>query len=39
MNPPKRIQLHIDVGTDDQADKLRAAREEIVAGKRARMGL
>jgi hypothetical protein len=37
MSPPKRIQLHFDVATDDQAAELSAAWEEIVSGKRTRM--
>jgi hypothetical protein len=35
--PPKRIQLHFDVATDDQAAELSAAWEEIVSGKRTRI--
>jgi hypothetical protein len=37
MTPRKRIQLHFDVATDDQAAELRVAWEEIVSGKRARL--
>jgi hypothetical protein len=37
MTPRKRIQLHFDVATDDQAQELRAAWEEIVSGKRTRI--
>jgi hypothetical protein len=38
MSPPrKRIQMHFDVVTDDQARELRAAWEEIVSGKRTRI--
>jgi hypothetical protein len=35
--PRKRIQLHFDVATDDQAAELSAAWEEIVSGKRTRI--
>jgi hypothetical protein len=35
--PRKRIQLHFDVATDDQAAELSAAWEEIVSGKRMRI--
>jgi hypothetical protein len=35
--PPRRIQLHFDVATDDQAAELSAAWEEIVSGKRTRL--
>ena len=38
MSPPrKRIQMHFDVATDDQARELSAAWEEIVSGKRTRI--
>jgi len=37
INPRKRIQVHFDVTTDDQAAELSAAWEEIVAGKRTRI--
>jgi hypothetical protein len=37
MTPRKRIQLHFDVATDDQAAELSAAWEEIVSGKRTRI--
>lgn len=37
MTPRNRIQLHFDVATDDQAQELRAAWEEIVSGKRTRI--
>jgi hypothetical protein len=37
MPPRKRIQLHFDVVTDDQAAELSAAWEEIVSGKRTRI--
>ena len=37
MTPRKRIQLHFDVATDDQAAELSAAWEEIVSGKRTRV--
>jgi hypothetical protein len=35
--PPKRIQLHFDVATDDQARELSAAWQEIVSGKTTRI--
>jgi len=35
--PPKRIQLHFDVATDDEAAELSAAWQEIVSGKRTRL--
>ena len=38
MTPRKRIQIHFDVATDDQAAELSAAYEEVVSGKRARIG-
>ncbi len=34
---PKRIQMQFDVATDEQAQELRAAWEEIVLGKRTRL--
>jgi hypothetical protein len=34
---PKRIQLHFDVATEDQAAELSAAWQEIVSGKRTRL--
>lgn len=37
MTPRKRIQMHFDVATDDQAAELSAAYEEIIAGKRTRI--
>lgn len=37
MTPRKRIQMHFDVATDDQAAELRAAWEEIVSGRRTRI--
>ena len=37
MTPRKRIQLHFDVATDEQAAELRAAWEEIVSGKLTRI--
>jgi hypothetical protein len=37
--PPKRIQLHFDVATDDQAQELSAAWEKIVSGKQARVSI
>jgi hypothetical protein len=37
MTPRKRIQMHFDVATDDQAAELRAAWEEIVSGKLTRI--
>lgn len=38
MSPPrKRIQIRFDVATDDQAQELTAAWEEIVSGKRTRI--
>jgi hypothetical protein len=37
MTPRKRIQLHFDVATDDQAAELRATWEEVVSGKRTRL--
>ena len=37
MTPPKRIQMHFDVATDDQAAELTAAYEEILLGKRTRI--
>jgi hypothetical protein len=38
MSPPrKRIQLHFDVATDDQAAELSAAWQEILLGKRTRI--
>jgi hypothetical protein len=38
MSPPrKRIPMHFDVATEDQARELRAAWEEIVSGKRTRI--
>lgn len=37
MTPHKRIQMHFDVATDDQAAELSAAYEEIVSGKRTRI--
>lgn len=38
MTPRKRIQMHFDVATDDQAAELSAAYEEVVSGKRTRIG-
>jgi len=35
--PPKRIQLHFDVSTEDQAQELSAAWQEIVSGRRTRI--
>jgi len=37
MTPRKRIQMHFDVATDDQAAELSAAYEEVVSGKRTRI--
>jgi len=37
MTPRKRIQIHFDVATDDQATELTAAYAEILAGKRTRI--
>jgi hypothetical protein len=37
MTPRKRIQMHFDVATDDQAAELSAAYEEIILGKRTRI--
>ena len=37
MTPRKRIQMHFDVATDDQAAELNAAYEEVVSGKRTRI--
>ncbi len=37
MTPRKRIQMHFDVATDDQAAELGAAYEEVVSGKRTRI--
>lgn len=37
MTPRKRIQMHFDVATDDQAAELRAAYEEVILGKRTRI--
>jgi hypothetical protein len=37
MSPRKRIQMHFDVTSDDQAAELTAAYEEIVSGKRTRI--
>jgi len=37
MTPRKRIQMHFDVASDDQAAELRAAYEEIIVGKRTRI--
>ena len=34
---PKRLQLHFEVFTDDQAQELRAAWQEILSGKRTRI--
>jgi hypothetical protein len=39
MPPRRRIQLHFDVATDDQAAELSAAWEEIVSGKRTRISI
>jgi hypothetical protein len=40
MHPaPKRIQLHFDVSTDDQAQELSAAWQEILSGKRTRLNM
>jgi hypothetical protein len=35
--PPKRVRLHFDIATDDQAAELSAAWQEIISGKRARL--
>jgi hypothetical protein len=37
MTPRKRIQMHFDVATDDQAAELSAAYGEVVSGKRTRI--
>jgi hypothetical protein len=37
LTPRKRIQLHFDVASDDQAAELSAAWQEIVSGKRTRI--
>jgi hypothetical protein len=37
MTPRKRIQMHFDVATDDQAAELSAAYEEVLSGKRTRI--
>jgi hypothetical protein len=37
MTPRKRIQMHFDVATDDQAAELSAAYEEVILGKRTRV--
>jgi len=37
MTPRKRIQMHFDVATDDQAADLSAAYEEVLLGKRTRI--
>ena len=37
MTPRKRIQMHFDVATDDQAAELTAAYQEIVSGERTRI--
>jgi hypothetical protein len=37
MTPGKRIQMHFDVASDDQAAELSAAYQEIVSGRRTRI--